>query len=118
MNFDPILTPKSSNSFQNIFMFSPFSCGLQLKQDIENLFDSKGQEVNNEENQIKEFDISPLNNLEFPSPTSLGQKILVNNNFIVKNIPQLELPLNIQKKLEEPLKKKKKRNVKKKIKKK
>jgi len=92
LNLEPIITPKSSTSF----VFSPFSCGIQMKQEIENLFDIKGQEFNSA--QLLSIDhrgIEFSNIIDFPSPISIQNQISSNN--FMNNIPILELPMKIQK---------------------
>jgi len=112
MNFESILTPNSSNIF-NGFAFSPFSCGIQTKQEMENLFE-KGKEDNLSDtfNQLIEdnkcLDLSPaISNLEFPSPICIQEeaKIQFKNTNV---IPIMELPQKIKQKLDNPKKKNKK----------
>jgi hypothetical protein len=112
MSAVPILTPNSSSSF-NAFLFSPCTLtgmkspysGFSGMKEIENLFETKGQEFENTQLN-RGLECSPLINfLEFPSPLSIQNQIQNKISFS-NEIPKLELPLNIQKKLDEPSKKK------------
>jgi len=109
MNFETTIFTPNSSSIPNLFTFSPFSCGLQIKQELENLFDIKGQETNQQLLNIENrgLDQSPnMNFLDFPSPISIQQP--QNRINISNEIPTLELPIKIQKKkLDVPQKKNK-----------
>jgi len=99
MEFENIFTPNSTFNF-----FSPYSCGA-IKQGIENLFDSKGHEESREDPLNQILLNSPLS-LDFPSPLSIN----IQNKHFQNNIPNLELPLNVQKKLDQPKKETKKKS--------
>jgi len=100
MEFENIFTPNSTFNF-----FSPYSCGA-IKQGIENLFDSKGHEESREDPLNQILLNSPLS-LDFPSPLSIN----IQNKHFQNNIPNLELPLNVQKKLDQPKKETKKNQI-------